>query len=84
MTIQQQNRINGFVIIACLLVTQTAWGNPLGIYLEKPEPKYSWQATRILHEPWGAIGYYELISQHWRGHLDASFNHRQARFNPQS
>ena len=85
MTIHQQNRIKRVCIICCLLVTQTVWGNPLENYIDRTEPDYRWQPTKVLNEPWGTIGHYELISQNWRGHsLDASFSHRKARFNPQS
>ena len=68
MTNHQQNRIKSVCIFCCLLVTQTVWGNPLDNYLNRTDPDYRWQVTKILHEPWGTVGYYELISQNWRGH----------------
>ena len=68
MAIHQQNRIKIFFIIFCLLVTQTVWGNPLQNYIDRPETDYSWQPIKVLNEPWGTIGHYELISQNWRGH----------------
>jgi PhoPQ-activated pathogenicity-related protein len=37
-------------------------------YINKTEPDYCWQPTKVLNEPWGAIGHYELVSQKWRGH----------------
>jgi PhoPQ-activated pathogenicity-related protein len=68
MTIHQQNRIKRVCILCCLLVTQTVWGNPLENYIVRTEPDYRWQPTKVLNEPWGTIGHYELISQNWRGH----------------
>ena len=68
MTIHQQNRIKRVCILCCLLVTQTVWGNPLESYIDKTEPDYRWQPAKVLNEPWGTIGHYELISQNWRGH----------------
>lgn len=37
-------------------------------YINKIEPDYRWQPTKVLNESWGTIGHYELISQNWRGH----------------
>ena len=68
MTIHHQTRIKRVWILCCLLVTQTVWGNPLENYIYKTEHDYRWQPTKVLNEPWGTIGYYELISQNWRGH----------------
>jgi len=68
MTIYHQNRIKRACLICCLLVTQTVWGNPLENYIARTEPDYRWQLTKVLNEPWGTIGHYELISQNWRGH----------------
>ncbi|HEY5140250.1 MAG TPA: PhoPQ-activated protein PqaA family protein, partial [Methylococcales bacterium] len=37
-------------------------------FIARTEPDYRWQLTKVLNEPWGTIGHYELISQNWRGH----------------
>ena len=37
-------------------------------YINRTEPEYRWQLTKVLNEPWGVIGHYELVSQKWRGH----------------
>ena len=37
-------------------------------YINRTEPDYRWQPTKVLNEPWGAISHYELVSQKWRGH----------------
>ena len=68
MTIHQQNRIKRVCVICCLLVTQTVWGTPFENYINRTEPDYRWQPTKVLNEPWGEIGHYELASQNWRGH----------------
>jgi PhoPQ-activated pathogenicity-related protein len=43
-------------------------GNAFEDYLRKPESDFHWQPTKLLKDSWGSIGYYELISQTWRGH----------------
>ena len=68
MMIHQQNRIKRACILCCLLATQTVWGNPLEIYIDKTEPDYRWQPAKVLNKPWGTIGHYVMISQNWRGH----------------
>lgn len=64
----QKNSIIKFSILFCLLLTPSAWGNPLKNYIARTEPEYRWQQIQSLEEPWGTIGYYELISQNWRGY----------------
>ena len=36
--------------------------------INRTELDYRWLPTNVLNEPWGTIGYYELVSQNWRGH----------------
>ena len=37
-------------------------------YINRTEPDYRWQATKVVNESWGTIGYYKVVSQNWRGH----------------
>lgn len=37
-------------------------------YINKTEPSYRWQITKVSNESWGTIGHYKLVSQNWRGH----------------
>lgn len=68
MAIYLQNRIIRLCVIFCLLVTPTAWGNPLENYIDSTDIHYRWLSTKFLNKSWGTIGHYELISQNWRGH----------------
>ena len=68
MTTHQLNPIKKLLLIFCLLISSTVWGNPLQSYAERTESNYRWNQTKFSRESWGTIGYYELISQNWRGH----------------
>ena len=50
-------------------------------YINRTEPDYRWQPTKVLNDPWGTIGHYELVSQKWRSH---SWSHQLVIVRPDS
>lgn len=67
MNLYQKKPIKVLIII-CLLVSSTAWGDALQDYVHSSENNFRWSPVNFSEEPWGTVGHYELISQNWRGH----------------